>query len=100
MSSCEEPNPWHPAAAACEPEGRAVDTGHRHRPTTREVLVAVSPESPDAKDDDVRRKFREALERKHEQRHASAKSAEHDGSNKSHGTAGPTKGPGFRRKTG
>jgi hypothetical protein len=56
--------------------------------------------SPDAKHDDVRRKFREALERKHEQQHASAKSAEHDGSNKSHGTSTPTKGPGFRRKTG
>lgn len=56
--------------------------------------------SPDAKDDDVRRKFREALARKHDQQHASAKSAEHDGSHKSHGTAAPTKGPGFRRKTG
>ena len=56
--------------------------------------------SEDAKDVDVRRKFREALERKHEQQHASAKSAEHDGSNKSPGTNVPTKGPGFRRKTG
>jgi hypothetical protein len=56
--------------------------------------------SPDDEDDDVRRKFREALERKQDQRHASAKSAEHDGSNKSHGTSAPTKGRGFRRKTG
>jgi hypothetical protein len=57
--------------------------------------------SPDAKGgDDVRRKFREALERKHEQHHASAASAEHDGSHKSHGSAVPTRGPGFRRKTG
>jgi hypothetical protein len=56
--------------------------------------------SPDDKDDDVRRKFREALERKNEQHHATAKSAERDGSNKSHGSAVPTKGPGFRRKTG
>jgi hypothetical protein len=56
--------------------------------------------SPDDKDDDVRRKFREALERKRDQQHASAKSAKHDGSNKSHGANGPTKGPGFRRKTG
>ena len=50
--------------------------------------------------DDVRRKFREALDRKQERQHASAKSAERDGSNKSHGSAVPTKGPGFRRKTG
>jgi len=56
--------------------------------------------SPDDRDDDVRRKFREALERKNEQHHASAKSARHDGSNKSHGADGPTKGPGYRRKTG
>jgi hypothetical protein len=60
--------------------------------------VGVAPD--DKGDDDVRRKFREALERKHEQRHASAESAEHDGSNKSHGTSVPTKGRGFRRKTG
>jgi hypothetical protein len=57
--------------------------------------------SPDSKGtDDVRAKFRAALERKHQQRHASAASAEHDGSNKSHGSTTPTKGPGFRRKTG
>jgi hypothetical protein len=57
--------------------------------------------SPDSKGtDDVRAKFRAALERKNRQRHASAESAEHDGSNKSHGAATPTKGRGFRRKTG
>ncbi|HEX2177122.1 MAG TPA: DUF5302 domain-containing protein [Nocardioidaceae bacterium] len=57
--------------------------------------------SPDAKDtDDVRRKFREALERKQQRHHASAAAAEHDGSEKSHGAPTPTKGPGFRRKTG
>jgi hypothetical protein len=57
--------------------------------------------SPDDKGtDDVRRKFREALERKHQQRHASAASAERDGSEKSHGAPVPTKGRGFRRKTG
>jgi hypothetical protein len=57
--------------------------------------------SPDDKGtDDVRRKFRAALDRKHQQHHASAESAEHDGSNKSHGANTPTKGPGFRRKTG
>ena len=58
--------------------------------------------SPDGKDgaDDVRRKFREALERKNQRTHATAESARHDGSEKSHGTATPTKGPGYRRKTG
>jgi hypothetical protein len=61
--------------------------------------VTGSPDD-DKGTDDVRAKFREALERKHQKRHASAASAEHDGSNKSHGAAGPTKGPGFRRKTG
>lgn len=57
--------------------------------------------TPDAKGtDDVRRKFREALERKHQRHHATAASAERDGSDKSHGTTVPTRGPGFRRKTG
>jgi Family of unknown function (DUF5302) len=50
--------------------------------------------------DDVRRKFREALDRKAERQHASAESAEHDGSHKSHGTGNPTRGRPFRRKTG
>ena len=50
--------------------------------------------------DDVRRKFREALERKSQRTHATAESARHDGSKKSHGADTPTKGPGFRRKTG
>ncbi|MGH3368232.1 MAG: DUF5302 domain-containing protein [Nocardioidaceae bacterium] len=50
--------------------------------------------------DDVRRKFREALERKQGQQHASAESAEHDGSRKSHGTKGRTQTRQFRRKTG
>lgn len=50
--------------------------------------------------DDVRRKFRVALERKSGRHHASAASAPHDGADKSHGAAVPTKGPGFRRKTG
>jgi hypothetical protein len=64
-----------------------------------EVLVTSSPEGKDGADD-VRRKFREALERKNERTHATAESARRDGSDKSHGTATPTKGPGFRRKTG
>jgi Family of unknown function (DUF5302) len=56
---------------------------------------------PDAKGaDDQRRKFREALDRKQRKHHASAESAERDGSNKSHGANVPTRGPGFRRKTG
>lgn len=50
--------------------------------------------------EDVRRKFREALERKHEQHHASAESAVHDGSNKSHGATEPKQTRQFRRKTG
>ncbi|MDQ4086321.1 MAG: DUF5302 domain-containing protein [Actinomycetota bacterium] len=60
--------------------------------------MAASPDGKGA--EDVRRKFREALERKQEKHHASAESAGRDGSHKSHGTAVPTKGPGFRRKTG
>ncbi len=60
--------------------------------------MAASPNAKGA--DDVRRKFREALERKQQKHHASAASAERDGSDKSHGAAVPTKGPGFRRKTG
>jgi Family of unknown function (DUF5302) len=57
--------------------------------------------SPDSKGtDDVRAKFRAALERKNQKHHASAESAERNGSNKSHGAPTPTKGPGFRRKTG
>jgi hypothetical protein len=50
--------------------------------------------------DDMRRKFREALERKQGRTHATAAGAVHDGAEKSHGAAVPTKGPGFRRKTG
>lgn len=59
------------------------------------------PAAPDGKGaDDVRRKFREALERKNQRHHASADSADHDGSEKSHGAAVPTQGRTFRRKTG
>jgi hypothetical protein len=60
--------------------------------------VAADRGSQDS--DDVRRKFREALDRKQERQHASAKAAERDGSHKSHGTANPTQGRPFRRKTG
>jgi hypothetical protein len=47
---------------------------------------------------EVKRKFREALERKQHQQHASAAGGVHDGSEKSHGAKGPTKGRSFRRK--
>lgn len=49
--------------------------------------------------DDTKRKFREALERKQQQHHASAETAEKDGSDKSHGATGPTTGKIFRRKS-
>jgi hypothetical protein len=54
-------------------------------------------ESP-ADEDDTRRKFREALERKQRQHHATAAGAERDGAEKSHGAKGPTKSRSFRRK--
>ena len=53
---------------------------------------------PDAEEDETKRKFREALDRKHQQHHATAESAAHDGSDKGHGAKGPTKGRSFRRK--
>lgn len=49
--------------------------------------------------DATRRKFREALDRKQQRQHATAEGAEHDGSEKSHGATGPTKGRAFRRKS-
>lgn len=49
--------------------------------------------------DETRRKFREALERKQQRQHATAEAAERDGSDKSHGATGPTKGRTFRRKS-
>jgi hypothetical protein len=60
--------------------------------------VAAERGSQDS--DDVRRKFREALDRKAARNHASAQGAGHDGSHKSHGTPNPTQGRQFRRKTG
>ncbi|MGI8578880.1 MAG: DUF5302 domain-containing protein [Nocardioidaceae bacterium] len=57
-------------------------------------------ETPSAEPDEVKRKFKEALERKQrQQHHASAESAEHDGSDKSHGATEPTVGRTFRRKS-
>jgi hypothetical protein len=48
---------------------------------------------------DMKAKFREALEKKKQHRHATAEGAEHDGSEKSHGANGPTQAPEFRRKS-
>ncbi|MGH3446140.1 MAG: DUF5302 domain-containing protein [Nocardioidaceae bacterium] len=53
----------------------------------------VTPE-----EDQTRQKFREALARKQRKHHASADSAEHDGSDKSHGAPTPTQSKPFRRK--
>jgi hypothetical protein len=50
--------------------------------------------------DETKRRFREALEHKHHQRHATAEAAGKDGSEKSHGATGPTKSRTFRRKSG
>ena len=49
--------------------------------------------------EDIKAKFREALEKKEAHHHASAERAEHDGSDKSHGTADRTDAPMFRRKS-
>ena len=48
---------------------------------------------------DLKANFREALEKKNANKHASAEGAEHDGSEKSHGATGPTMAPEFRRKS-
>lgn len=59
---------------------------------------AAEPSSTEA--DEVKRKFKEALDRKkHQQQHASVEAAEHDGSDKSHGATEPTVGRTFRRKS-
>lgn len=62
--------------------------------------AAVSEPDQAAVEDDTRRKFREALERKQQRQHATADAAARDGSEKSHGAQGPTKGRTFRRKSG
>ena len=55
--------------------------------------------SAEAEQDDVKRKFREALERKQAQRHRSEQSAGKDG--KAHNAHGPVGGKrSFRRKSG
>lgn len=52
-----------------------------------------------APQEDLKAKFREALQKKHEHHHASAERAEHDGSDKSHGATGRTQQQMFRRKS-
>lgn len=66
---------------------------------TDQADLSDVPESADPAEE-TRRKFREALDRKHQRQHAhaTAEAAEHDGSDKAHGAQAPTKSPQFRRK--
>lgn len=48
--------------------------------------------------DDLKAKMREALDKKARRHHASDEGAEHDGSEKSHGSERPISQPEFRRK--
>ena len=48
---------------------------------------------------DMKAKFREALEKKKGQHHATAEGVEHDGSEKSHGADKPIEVQEFRRKS-
>ena len=57
----------------------------------------VDHTAPD--EDETRRKFREALDLKQKRHHATAAAVVSDGSEKSHGAQGPTKGRTFRRKS-
>ncbi len=63
------------------------------------VSDKTAPDETVPDEDETRRRFREALERKQNQRHASADAVVRDGSEKSHGAQGPTKGRTFRRKS-
>ncbi|MCW2801087.1 MAG: hypothetical protein JWQ70_2559 [Aeromicrobium sp.] len=49
--------------------------------------------------EDMKAKFREALDKKNSNKHASAEGVERDGSEKSHGADGPTSAREFRRKS-
>ncbi len=53
----------------------------------------------DSANDDLKAKMREALEKKNKKHHPSPESAEHDGSEKSHGADKPIAQPEFRRKS-
>ena len=59
----------------------------------------TSPSESVSEEELTRRRFREALELKQKRRHASAEAVVRDGSEKSHGAQGPTKGRTFRRKS-
>ncbi len=59
----------------------------------------MSDETTGGAQDDVKRKFREALEKKQQRHHATAAGAEHDGSEKSHGADKPIEVKEFRRKS-
>ena len=50
-------------------------------------------------EDDMKAKFREALEKKQKHQHATAEGAEHDTSEKSHGADKPIEVKEFRRKS-
>jgi hypothetical protein len=50
-------------------------------------------------EDDVKAKFREALDKKQKQQHATAEGTEHDTSEKSHGAEKPIEVKEFRRKS-
>lgn len=53
----------------------------------------------DTKSQDMKAKFREALEKKGKNQHATAEGAEHDTSEKSHGADKPIEVKEFRRKS-
>ncbi len=61
-------------------------------------MAEKTPETEES--EDVKSKFREALDRKQHQQHGSVPGAKSDGSNKSHGATEPTQGRIFRRKSG
>jgi hypothetical protein len=50
-------------------------------------------------DEDMKAKFRAALDKKNKHHHATAEGAEHDGSEKSHGSDKPIEVKEFRRKS-
>lgn len=52
-----------------------------------------------ADQDDLKSKMREALDKKSKKHHPTDESAEHDGSDKSHGSDKPIAQPEFRRKS-
>ncbi|MGA8851283.1 MAG: DUF5302 domain-containing protein [Aeromicrobium sp.] len=55
--------------------------------------------NPDSSNEALKAKMREALEKKNKKHHPSPESAEHDGSEKSHGADKPIAQPEFRRKS-